>query len=107
MKNFFKKKKWLWQLLNWVIILNFLFQIIYGFSQVFFVLLPPSGTPGPLFFQSMEISHELMIARRLYAIETWIAIVGLAVYLAIVYGRKFVKSVDQTPEKQDSSKDAQ
>ena len=98
MKNFFKNKNW-WRFLNWVIIIIFLFQIIYGMSQVFFVLTPPSGTPGPLFLSSAEISYELMMARRMYAIETWIAIAGLAIYLAIVYRHKFVREKSVQNEK--------
>ena len=103
MKNFFKDKKWLWQVLNWVIIINFLFQIIYGMSQVFFVLFPPGGAPGPLFLSSTEISYELMMARRMYAIETWIAIVGLAVYIAIIYKHKFIKEKKVAGEKIESN----
>lgn len=90
-----KTKKRVWQVIHWVIVLNFAFQIIYGMSQIFFVLVPPSGTPGPLFFSSAEISHELMLARRLYAIETWIAISGLCIYLAIVYRKQISKALSK------------
>lgn len=46
--------------------------------------------------QSVEIPYELMVARRLYAIETWIALTGLAIYLAIVY-RDRLKLVPKQP----------
>ena len=91
MKAVYKKKVWL--VVHWVIIVNFLLQIIYGMSQIFFVLLPPGGSAGPLFLSSAEISPELMLARRLYAIETWVAIGGLAIYLAIIYKDKIKASL--------------
>ncbi len=77
-----------WQILNIIIILAFLTEILYGAYQTFFSLTPESGTAGPLFGVSTEIPFELMVTRRLYAIETWIAIAGLAIYLAIVYRDK-------------------
>jgi hypothetical protein len=80
------EKKWL--ILHWIIIINFVIEIFYGMYQTFFVLIPPGGQPGPLFGMASEISYELMVSRRLYAIETWIAIAGLAIYLAIVYRDK-------------------
>jgi hypothetical protein len=69
-------------------VVNFVVEIFYGMYQTFFVLLPPGGSPGPLFNSAQEVSFELMVSRRLYAIETWIAIAGLAIYLAIVYRKK-------------------
>lgn len=75
----------LWKLLNFIIIINFVTEIMYGMYQTFWALRPENGQPGPLWGQSTEISYELMVTRRLYAIETWIAIAGLAIYLAIVY----------------------
>lgn len=46
-----------------------------------FVVLNPAGV-GPLGASAATISHELMVTRRLYAIEAWIAFGGLALYLA-------------------------
>ncbi len=68
--------------LHWIIIVNFLFEIAYAAYMVFSVLKPPSGG-GPLMHRALEIPHELMVTRRLYATECWIAIAGLAIYLAI------------------------
>lgn len=79
------EKKWL--ILHWIIIVNFVAEIFYGFFQTFFVL-QTGGNIGPLWFSASEISYELMVSRRLYAIETWIAIAGLSIYLAIVYRDK-------------------
>ncbi len=68
--------------LHWVIIINFLIEIVYAGYMVFTVLAPDSGG-GPLFERALEIPFEHMTTRRLYAIECWIAIGGLSIYLAI------------------------
>jgi len=80
-----KSKKILWQILHWFIIIIFLIQIVYGMVQTFFILIPEGSLPGPLLGRSIEIPYELMVTRRLYAIETWIAIAGLVIYLVISY----------------------
>ncbi|HOU10567.1 MAG TPA: hypothetical protein PL044_03200 [Clostridiales bacterium] len=82
-------KKSCWLILHTVIIVNFVAEILYGFYQVFFVLVPPGGKKGPLMGRAGEIPFELMVKRRLFATETWIAISGLAVYLAVIYKEKF------------------
>lgn len=69
--------------LHGFIILNFLFEIAYASYMIFAVLLPPDGGGGPLFGRAMSMPQPLMEARRLYAIECWIAIAGLSAYLAI------------------------
>ncbi len=72
----------LWKkIIHYFIIINFLLEIIYGFYMIFFVLKVGSG--GPLANNALKIPHELMVTRRLYAIETWIAITGLSIYLAL------------------------
>lgn len=68
--------------IHWAIIVNFVVEIAYAGYVVFAVLAPP-GHSGPLFEKALEIPHELMVTRRLYAIEFWIATVGLAIYLAL------------------------
>lgn len=76
---------WL-RLIHWVIIINFALEIFYGFRMIFWVVVPegPSGPIlGPLGSAASDIPHELMVTRRLYALETWIAIAGLSVYLGI------------------------
>ncbi|NLX93002.1 MAG: hypothetical protein GXZ02_03905 [Clostridiales bacterium] len=78
-----------WLILHLVIIVNFVVEIFYGFYQIFFVLLPPGGKKGPLMGAAKDISPELMTKRRLFATETWIAISGLAIYIAVVYKDKF------------------
>lgn len=89
-----KKKKVFLLILHWIIILNFAFEIFYGAYQVFYALAPESGG-GALFERATEISYELMVTRRLYAIETWIAITGLAIYLAITEIRPRMKKLQE------------
>ena len=57
-------------------------QILYCWHQIFMVV-TPEGVEGPLGGRAMEIPFELMVVRRLYAIEAWISTVGLAVYLGV------------------------
>ncbi len=57
-------------------------QSLYAGFQVF-VVLQPQGTLGPMFLKATAIDPELMFARRLYAIEAWLAFGALALYLGI------------------------
>lgn len=50
--------------------------------MVFFELTP--GVIGPLGSAAKDVPIELMVTRRLYALETWIAIAGLSLYLGVV-----------------------
>ena len=68
--------------IHWLIILHLLAEIAYTGYMVFEVLRPESGG-GALFSRAQDIPFELMVTRRLYAIECWIATVGLAIYLAL------------------------
>ena len=68
-------------LIHWGIIINFLAEIGYATHMIFNVVAPPGG--GPLFEQAKSFPHEMMMTRRLYAVECWLAIVGLSIYLAI------------------------
>ena len=68
--------------IHWVIIINFLIEIIYA-SYVIFVILKPETGGGPLMDAAKTIDLDLMTRRRLYAIECWLAISGLAIYLAL------------------------
>ena len=69
------------QIIHWVIILNLLVQCLYGSYMVFFVI--TGGHTGPLGGAANEIPFELMMTRRLYASETWLAISGLSLYLGV------------------------
>jgi hypothetical protein len=48
--------------------------------MVFFVV---GGSRFPLWMRAVDTPIEVILKRRLYAIEVWIAIAGLVVYLAI------------------------
>jgi hypothetical protein len=74
-----KNLKWL-RVVHWVIIINFLIEIGYGLYMVFFAV---GGSRWPLLARAVETPIEVILKRRLYAIETWIAIAGLAIYLAL------------------------
>ena len=60
---------------------NFALEIIYGGAMVFFVVTP--GSIGPLGAGADGVPFEMMVTRRLYAAETWIAILGLSIYLGV------------------------
>jgi len=72
-------RKWM-KFLHWFIIFIFILEIGYGFYMVFFVV---GGSRWPLMAKAIETPIEVILKRRLYAIETWIAIAGLAVYLVL------------------------
>jgi len=74
-----REKKW-WLILHWLIISNFVLGIAYGGYMVFGVV---GGVGRPAFGEAVGIPFESMVIRRLYAIETWILIIGLALYLGI------------------------
>ena len=68
-------------LVHWAIILNFVIQIVYAAYMIFDVLAVGDG--GPIGRAALSVDHEHMVTRRLYAIEFWVAMGGLAIYLAI------------------------
>ena len=70
-----------WRVIHWVIIINLAIQIGYGAYMVFFVVTADGN--GPLWGQALQMPFEKMVTRRLYATETWIAIVGLSLYLGV------------------------
>ena len=74
-------RKWLLLGLHWLIIVNFLVEILYAAYMVFFVVAPEGG--GALFDKALEFPFEQMVTRRLYALEFWLATVGLSLYLAL------------------------
>ena len=68
--------------LHYAIIATLLIQSVYAGYQVFFVVVPPDHA-GPLFGRAMTMDPDLMMVRRMYAMEAWVAFVGLAIYLGI------------------------
>ncbi len=53
---------------------------LYGFYMVFFVI---GGSRWPLFMRAVDTPVEVILKRRLYAIEAWIAVGALGIYLGI------------------------
>ena len=71
-----------WRVLHWVIIANFVIGAAYA-GWIVMVVLRPEGIEGPLFAAAKDVPMELLTRRRLYAIETWVILSGLAIYLAV------------------------
>lgn len=68
-----------WRLLHWLIIIFFLQGAVYAAYLLFFVV--EGG--GPLFQRAAHMPAEVIIVRRLYALETYLNTTGLALYLAL------------------------
>lgn len=78
------------RVVHWAIILNFAIEIAYA-AYMIFVVFAHQGS-GPLWARALTIPHEKMVTRRLYAIEFWLAFVGLAIYLALTeVGPRFAR----------------
>jgi hypothetical protein len=73
-------KKKIYKLIHSLIVVNFILEIIYSFYMVFFVI---GGGKWPLLRKAVETPMEVILKRRLYAIEAWIAVGGLCIYIAI------------------------
>ena len=71
-----------WRIIHWLIIGHFIVEIGYC-AYLIFSVLQPDGQSGPLLGRAAELPFEQLAARRLYAIECWIATAGLAIYLAL------------------------
>lgn len=70
------------RILHVVLLANFASNIFYCAYQVF-VVLAPEGRVGPLWGAASGLPVELVVKRRLYAIECWVTIGAAAVYVAI------------------------
>jgi len=70
------------KLLHWVLILTLVQEFLYASYMIFFVV-KPDGVSGPLLNAARSIPFELMVTRRLYALEAWISFGALAIYLGI------------------------
>ncbi|MGI6594446.1 MAG: hypothetical protein ACOX24_05160 [Christensenellales bacterium] len=93
-------KKLLFLLLNIAIIITFAVQIIY--CAVAFFRVATGGIAGG---NVNNIPFEEIVKRRLYAIELWISASGLAVYLAVIYKKKFRNPLtcEKASEKEDNT----
>ena len=70
------------RILHVVLLANFASNIFYCAYQVF-VVLAPDGHVGPLWGAASDLPIELVVKRRLYAIEFWVTIGAAAIYVAI------------------------
>jgi len=92
MKGLNIMRRWM-KFLHWFIILIFILEIGYGLYIVFSVV---GGSRWPLMARAVETPIEVVLKRRLYAIETWITIAGLAIYLALtVFLPTIIKSFNK------------
>ena len=73
----------IWRALHGSIVGVLLFEVVYATWQ-FFVVMAPDGAVGPLGARARAVPFEDMVVRRLYAIEGWIAMGALVIYLAII-----------------------
>jgi hypothetical protein len=73
-------EKKIWRIIHYLIIVNFIVEIAYSITMVFFVV---GGGKWPLLKKAVETPIEVILKRRLYAIEAWIAIGALSIYLAL------------------------
>ena len=85
-----------------IMLLNFVTEIIYGSYMVFFVCTclnwakcanNASVMNGPLWNNAMDFPYDLMMIRRMYALETWVAMTGLSLYVGIteIFPRRIQK----------------
>ena len=73
----------------WLLHITFLVllttEVLYASYMVFFVM-QPAGTAGPLLFNPGAIDtldREFLMVRRMYALEAWVALGALAIYVGI------------------------
>ena len=70
------------RLLHGVLIACLLGEALYCAHQVF-VVLQPEGMSGPVLYAARDLPQDLLVRRRLYAIEGWVAFGALAIYLGV------------------------
>ena len=69
-----------WKSIHFLIITLFFIEIIYSTMMVFFVV---GGGKWPLLMRAVDTPIEVILKRRLYGIENWIAIGTFCIYLAL------------------------
>lgn len=71
-----------YRLLHWAIIAHLALGSGYAGWQLFSIV-PPGHGGGPLWDAASTMPHDLMMTRRMYALESWLAMCGLAMYLGL------------------------
>lgn len=81
-----RRRRTVRELVHAAIVTAFVVEIVYCAVVVMFVLRP--GDDGPLLLgaAARHVPIELVVERRLYAIEGWIAAGALAIYLGVTGG---------------------
>ncbi len=92
-----KKEKIILYIIHYGIIINFLLTIFNGVYQISFVY-APEGLTWPLLGASTTLDYETMMIRRAYALETWVAITGLSIYLALTEIMPRMKKIREQKE---------
>ncbi|MFL7812482.1 MAG: hypothetical protein ACK2TT_04225 [Anaerolineales bacterium] len=86
-------RKKIWKVIHHLIILNFLVEIMYSFYMVFYVI---GGPHWPLLRKAAQEPIEIILKRRLYAIEAWVAIGALCIYAALtIYLPQLLRELNQ------------
>lgn len=94
-------KNKLWRAIHYLIIINFVVEILYSITMVFFII---GGGKWPLLRRAVETPIEIILKRRLYAIEAWIAIGALCIYLALtVYLPQLVRELIQVENSREAT----
>lgn len=87
-----------WQFLSGLILVNFITEIIYSAYMVFYAV---GGSKYPLMKKAEETPVEVILKRRLYGIELWIALAGMTTYLGVteVLPRKLEVLMERSVDK--------
>jgi len=87
------------RILHWVIIINFVLGIVYSMNQIFIVLAPDGGGVRPLGKLVMNADTDKLVLRRLYALECWLEMGGLCLYLAVTVYLPRLLQIRQEPQR--------
>ncbi|MBS1962941.1 MAG: hypothetical protein JST04_12050 [Bdellovibrionales bacterium] len=79
--------KTLARLFHYFVYANLITGFLSALYMVFVVYHPEGGGFGPLWGASRQMPHDLLVERRLYAIEAWITFGFLATYFALTRKR--------------------
>lgn len=86
-------RKKIWKVIHHLIILNFIVEIMYSFYMVFYVI---GGGHWPLLRKAAQEPIEIILKRRLYAIEAWVAVGALCIYVALtIYLPQLLRELNQ------------
>lgn len=93
------KLPWVLRILHWLIIINFVLGIVYSMNQIFVVLAPEGDSVRPLGKLAMNMDIDKLLLRRLYALECWLEMGGLSLYLAVTVYLPRLLRLRQEPQR--------